>query len=141
MAFGLKSDLLNKVNEAKEAAQDLATQKTLQLMSDMNLILGLLPDAGYDVGNMDIELGLTPKVTIGLKLGRGANEAKLKSILDKMDNTMLAAIVASLIQAGRLQQAVSVETLELKDVEVTLTGTPVVALKWKQKEPAKTAAA
>jgi len=137
MAF----DALNKMKSLTNTASDLATQKTVQLLSDLNLVLGLLPDAGYEVGEMEVELGITPKVTIALKLGQAANEARLKTILDKVDNAMLAAIITSLIQAGKLQDSVSVETLELKDVKVVLTATPNVSLQWKQKVTANKLAA
>jgi len=137
MAF----DALNKMKTLTNTASDLATQKTVQLLSDLNLVLGLLPDAGYEVGEMEVELGIAPKVTIALKLGQAANEARLKTILDKVDNAMLAAIITSLIQAGKLQDAVSVETLELKDVKVVLTATPNVSLQWKQKVTANKIAA
>jgi len=137
MAF----DALNKLKAAKEAMSDLGTEKTVQLMSDLNLILGLLPDAGYEIGELEIELGVTPKVTIDLKLGRAIDEARLNAIKEKVDNPMLAAIITSLIQASKLQNTVSVETLELKDVKIAVTAVPNVALQWKQKVPAKTAAA
>jgi hypothetical protein len=137
MAF----DALNKLKAAKEAMSDLGTEKTVQLMSDLNLILGLLPDAGYEIGELEIELGVTPKVTIDLKLGCAINEARLNAIKEKVDNPMLAAIITSLIQASKLQNTVSVETLELKDVKIAVTAVPNVALQWKQKIPAKTAAA
>lgn len=137
MAF----DALNKFKQAKDMVADAATQKTVQLLSDLNLVLGMLPDAGYEVGEMEVELGVTPKVTINLKLGRAVNEARLKTILDNMDNAVLSGIIASLIQASKLQDAVSVDTLELKDVKVVMTATPNVALQWKQKLPANTAAA
>jgi hypothetical protein len=137
MAF----DALNKMKNLTNAASDLATQKTVQLLTDLNLVLGLLPDAGYEVGEMEVELGITPKVTIALKLGRAANEARLKTILDKVDNAVLAGIITSLMQASKLQDAVSVETLELKDVKVELTTTPNVSLQWKQKVTANKVAA
>jgi hypothetical protein len=126
-------DALNKVKQATNAIADLGTQKTVQLLSDLNLILNLLPDAGYEVGEMEVELGVTPKVTLDLKLGRAVNEARLKTILERVDNAMLAAIISSLIQASKLQDAVSVETLELKDVKVVMTAAPNVALQWRQK--------
>jgi hypothetical protein len=132
---------LNKLNVSKGAVADLATQKTVQLLSDLNLVLGMLPDAGYEVGEMEVELGITPKVTVGLKLGRAPNEGRLKAILEKMDNAMLSAIVTELIQASKLQDAVSVETLELKDVKVSLTAVPNVSLQWKQKVAANKLAA
>jgi hypothetical protein len=137
MAF----DALNKLKQATEKITDLGSEKTVQLLSDLNLVLGLLPDAGYEVSELEVELGITPKVTIDLKLGRTANEARLKSILEKVDNAMLATILTSLIQASKMQDAVSVETLELKGVKVVLTAVPNVSLQWKQKVAAKTVAA
>jgi len=132
---------LNKLNVGKGAVADLATQKTVQLLSDLNLVLGMLPDAGYEVGDMEVELGITPKVTVGLKLGRAPNEARLKAMQEKMDNAMLSAIVTALIQASKLQDAVSVETLELKEVKVVLTAVPSVSMQWKQKVAASKLAA
>ena len=132
---------LSKVKIGKDAVADMATQKTIQLLSDLNLVLGMLPDAGYEVGEMEVELGIAPKVTVSLKLGRAPNEARLKSILEKMNNAMLSAIVTALIQASKLQDAVSVETLELKDVQVILTAVPNVSLQWKQKVAANKLAA
>ena len=134
-------DSFNKLKQVKEAIADVGTEKTVQLLSDLNLVLGLLPDAGYEVGEVEVELGLAPRVTISLKLGCAVNEARLKSIQEKMDNAMLSAILASLVQASKLQDAVNVETLALKDVKVVMTATPTVALKWKQKVEVKSAAA
>ncbi len=121
------------LNKLKGGVADVATQKTVQLLSDLNLVLGLLPDAGYEVGEMEVELGIAPKITVGLKLGRAANEARLKAILDKVDNAALATIIKSLIEASKLQDAVSVETLELQEVKVVLTPVPSVSMQWKQK--------
>ncbi len=129
------------LNKLKGGVADVATQKTVQLLSDLNLVLGLLPDAGYEVGEMEVELGIAPKITVGLKLGRAANEARLKAILDKVDNAALATIIKSLIEASKLQDAVSVETLELQDVKVVLTPVPSLSMQWKQKVAASKLAA
>lgn len=134
-------DSLNKLKHMKEAIADAGTEKTVQLLSDLNLVLGLLPDAGFEIGEVEVELGLVPKVTISLKLRGAVNEARLKSLQEKMDNAMLSAVLSSLIQASKLQDAVSVETLALKDVKVVMTAAPTVALQWKQKVETKTAAA
>jgi len=134
-------DSLNKLKQMKEAVADAGTEKTVQLLSDLNLVLGLLPDAGFEIGEVEVELGLAPKVTISLKLGRAINEARLKSIQEKMDNAMLSAVLSALIQASKLQDAVNVETLALKDIQVVMTAAPTVSLQWKQKLETKTAAA
>ena len=134
-------DAWKKVDELKGKLGDIGTEKTVQLMSDMNLVLGLLPDAGYEVGAVEMELGFAPKVTISLKVGGAVNEARLKSLQEKTDNAMLSGIVAGLIQASKMQNAVSLQTLTLLDVQVVMTAVPTVSLHWKQKAVAKTAVA
>jgi hypothetical protein len=131
----------NKLKEMKDAVKDAGTEKTVQLLSDLNLVLAMLPDAGYDVAEVEVELGLAPRITIGLKVGGTVNEARLKSIQEKANNAMLSAIVSSLMQASKMQDAVNLETLVLKDVKVEMTASPTVSLQWKQKAGAKTAVA
>lgn len=131
----------NKVKDLRTAVADAGMEKTVQLMTDMNLVLGLLPDAGFEVGEVEMELGFAPKVTISLKVGGAVNEAKLKSLQEKTDNAMLSGIVASLIQASKMQNAVSLETLVLQDIEVVMTAAPTVSLHWRQRAGTKKTAA
>ena len=134
-------DAFSKVKDLKTAVQEAGTEKTVQLMSDMNLVLALLPDAGFEVGAVEMELGFAPKVTISLKVGGAVNEARLKKLQEKTDNAILSGIVAGLVQASKMQHAVSLETLVLQDVQVEMTANAKVSLHWKQKAEAKTAAA
>ena len=131
-------------SDIKEKATDLATQKTVELMCDVNVILTALPHAGYQIGELAVELGVNPKVTVDIKIGQAIREDKLQEVLQGYpNNKLLAATLTALVQASKLQQAVNVETLELKDVTVTMTANPTIALQWKQKAAAaaKTVAA
>ncbi|HVI07227.1 MAG TPA: hypothetical protein VND65_02925, partial [Candidatus Binatia bacterium] len=107
-------DSFNKLKQVKEAIAEVGTEKTVQLLGDLNLVLGLLPDAGFDVSEVEVELGLAPRVSISLKLGGAVNEARLKSLQENADNAMLSAVLSSLIQASKLQNALNVDTLALK---------------------------
>ncbi len=131
----------NRVKDLKNAVAEAGTEKTVQLMSDMNLVLALLPDAGFEVGGVQMELGFAPKVTISLKLDGAVNEARLKSVQEKTENAMLSGIFASLIQASRMKDVVNLETLILQEVEVVMTAAPTVSLHWRQKAGMKIAAA
>jgi len=139
-AFNKIKDVRN-LNDLTQVVSDAGTEATVQLISDVNLVLGLLPDAGFEVGAVDMELGIPPTVTISLKVGGAVNEVRLKNLQEKAGNRMLSMIVASLIQASKMQNAVSLETLTLQDLQVVMTATPTVSLHWKQKAGAKTAAA
>src|SRR5437762_13364905 len=101
----------NPLNKLKEKVGDVTTQKTLELMSDVNVILTALPDAGYQIGELEVELGVTPKLTVNVKIGQAIREDKLKAVLQANPNNMLlSTTLNALMQASKLQQAVSVET-------------------------------
>ena len=67
------------LSKIKDKVSDVSTQKTLELMSDVNVILTSLPDAGFQIGELEVELGVTPKVTVDVRIGPAINEDKLKA--------------------------------------------------------------
>jgi hypothetical protein len=132
----------NPLSRIKEKVTDVSTQKALELMSDVNVILAALPHAGFQIGELEVELGVTPKITVDVKIGQTISEDKLKAVLlANPNNVLLSITLNALLQASKLQKTVSVETLELKDVKIAMTTTPTVALQWKEKAIAKTVAA
>jgi len=132
----------NPLSRIKDKVADVSTQKALDLMSDVNVILAALPDAGFQIGELEVELGVSPKITVDVKIGQTISEDKLKAVLQaNPNNVLLSVTLNALLQASKLQKTVSVETLELKDVKIAMTATPTVALQWKEKAIAKTVAA
>jgi anti-sigma factor ChrR (cupin superfamily) len=132
------------VGKVRENLSKGMTDKAVELMSDVNVILTALPDAGFQIGELEVELGITPKVTVDVRIGQAIREDKLNAVLQaNPSNVLLSATLNALLQASKLQQAVSVETLALKDVKIAMamTATPTVALQWKEKAIAKPAAA
>ena len=132
----------NPLSKIKDKVADVSTQKAVELMSDVNVILTALPHAGFQIGELEVELGVTPKITVDVKIGQTISEDKLKAVLlANPNNVLLSITLNALLQASKLQKTVSVETLELKDVKIAMTTTPTVALQWKEKAIAKTVAA
>ncbi len=127
-------DVLGKLKEAKDSLAGLGLEKTQEVLGEINLLLTLLKDAGYEVNQLEIEVGVPPKVTINLMTGSGVSDEKLNAIFrENQDKKVLAAIVASLLQANKLRGSVEVETLELKDVKIVLTASPSITMQWKEK--------
>jgi len=132
----------NPLSKIKDKVADVSTQKAVELMSDVNVILAALPHAGFQIGELEVELGVTPKITVDVKIGQTISEDKLKAVLlANPNNVLLSITLNALLQASKLQKTVSVETLELKDVKIAMTTTPTVALQWKEKAIAKTVGA
>jgi hypothetical protein len=137
MPFDALNKLKNPVSSLQDATETLASlgmEKTREVLAQVNLLLQLLQSAGYGIGSLDIELSLPPKVTIKLKAGPAVKEEKLAAILrEQSDKKVVTAIIASLIQANKLRDSVTVETLALEGVQILLTTTPNIVMQWKDK--------
>jgi len=135
-------DALSKFKEVKDAVSEVGFGKADEIVTDVNLLLKLLQDAGYEIGQLNIELSVPPIVTIDLKTNTVVDEAKLTAISQaNKDKQVVSTILASLAQANRLRHSVKVETLELLGAKVVLTALPKISLQWKQKAETALAAA
>lgn len=134
---------LGKIADLKNKGLDYANQKAFEMMGDVNVILTALPDAGFQIGGVDVELGATtPKLTVEVNIGQAIRQDKIKAVLEgNPNNFLLSATFNALMQASNLQQALSADTIELKTVKIELATTPTVTVQWKEKAAAKTAAA
>jgi hypothetical protein len=59
----------NPLSKIKDKVSDVSTQETLELISDVNVILAALPDAGLQIAELEVELGVTPKLTVDVRIG------------------------------------------------------------------------
>jgi hypothetical protein len=129
---------LAKTVSAKVA--DLGAQKATETLDQANLLLKLLQDAGYQVGEVDVELGVPPAISITLKAGPMLSDSKLDSIFEaNKGNDALALVLGGLIQANKLRDKVKLETIELKDTKIVLKAAPSISLHWKEKASAAAA--
>jgi hypothetical protein len=121
---------------------DLGAQKATETLDQANLLLKLLQDAGYQVGDVDVDLGVPPAISITLKTGPMMSDGKLDSIFQaNKGNDVLALVLGGLIQANKLRDKVKLETIELKDTKIVLKATPSISLHWKEKSTAGAAGA
>lgn len=121
---------------------DVGAQKASETLDQANLLLKLLQDAGYQVGEVDVELGVPPAISVTLKTGPMLTDAKLDSIFEaNQGNDALALVLGGLIQANKLRDKVKLETIALKDTKIVLKATPSISLHWKEKAAASAAGA
>jgi acylphosphatase len=134
-------DLKGAVQKAKDGAVELGAQKAAEAMNQANQLLMLLQEAGYKVGELEVEVSVPPTITINLKPGPMTNDNKLDGVFQaNRDNEMLALVLGTLIQANKLRQLVKLETIELKDAKIVLKTSPSISLHWKEKAAASAAA-
>ena len=121
---------------------DLGAQKATETLDQANLLLKLLQDAGYQVGEVDVELGVPPAISVTLKTGPMLSDSKLDSIYEaKKGNEALALVLGGLIQANKLRDKMKLETIELRDTKIVLRAAPSISLHWKEKSSASAAGA
>lgn len=141
MGFDL-SGLKGSVQQATETLASLGAETSREFLVQANLLLKLLQSAGYGIGNLEVELGVPPKITIKLKTGPAVKEDKLTTILrEHADKKVITGIVASLIQANKLRDSVTVETLELGEVQITVATPPNITMHWNDRGDSKTTTA
>jgi hypothetical protein len=125
------------LQKAKETALDFGTQKGNEVMAQANQLLNLLQDAGYQVGELNMELAVPPILTIDLKTGPLVSDVKLDVIYQaNKDNDVLSMILGALIQANKLRDKVKLETIELKNTKIVLKTPPSISVHWKEKTAA-----
>src|SRR2546423_1605025 len=79
-----------KIPDLKNKVADYANQRAFEMMSDVNVILAALPDAGFEIGGVDVELGAaTPKLTVEVNIGQAIRQDKIKAVLEANPNNFL----------------------------------------------------
>jgi hypothetical protein len=125
------SRLTGTIQGATGTLAGLGAEASREFLVQANLLLKLLQSAGYGIGSLEVELGVPPKITIKLKTGPAVKEDKLTTILrEHADKKVITGIVASLIQANKLRDSVTMETLELGEVQITVATPPNITMHW-----------
>jgi hypothetical protein len=128
---------MDKLQEVKGKALVFGAEQGTQVVKQANQLLTLLQGVGYQVGELSVDLGLPPTVTVELKAGPLVNYNSLDVIFQaNKDNDVLAMILGALIQANKLRDMVKLETIELKGTKLVLRTPPSISLHWKEKTAA-----
>jgi len=125
---------MEKLQKVKEIALNFGAQQAAEAMTQTNHLLTLLQDAGYQVGELTVDLAVPPTVTVELKTGPLVSDSKLDGVFQaNKDNDVLAVVLGALIQANKLRDMVKLETIELKGTKLVLKTPPSISLHWKEK--------
>ncbi len=122
---------LNALIEKLRGVIRQGTRKSEQMLGEFNLLIQLLPIAGFEVVQVEVVLTILPTATIQVK-GKAINQEKLEAILrENQDKRLVSAVLGYLSQANRLSN--SVDTVELKEVKINLSYKPSVTMHWAEK--------
>ena len=133
---------MDKLQKVKDMALEAGAKQGAEAMNQANHLLTLLQDTGYQVGELTVDLGVPPTITVDLKAGPLMSDGKLDAIYQaNKDNDVLGMILGALIQANKVRDMVKLETIELKGAKLVLKTPPSISLHWKEKTAAAAAAA
>ena len=126
-------DLTGSLKNVASGLADIGLHETQQAIAEMNILLGALQQAGYDVGQVEIEVGIPPKMNITLKPGPAVSEEKLNLVLKAQSgSTMTTAVVRSLIAANQLRSGIHVEDLSMSEITIEVAAKPKLVMSWKE---------
>ncbi len=126
-------DLTGSLKNVASGLADIGLHETQQAIAEMNILLGCLQQAGYDVNQLEIAVGISPKMSVTLKPGPAVNEEKLNLVLKAQSgSTITTAVVRSLIAANQLRGEIHVEALSLSEIKIDVAVKPQLVMSWKE---------
>jgi hypothetical protein len=112
-AIGLKEAGLDKVREATDA---------------FNAARPHLAKAGYRLVNLEIRLGIPPKLIPYFQYTETDDASTEEAKEALRDNAIGKSLLSSLLKAKALQKSITIPALEFTTLEVELTAIPAVSL-------------
>jgi hypothetical protein len=123
-------ELLAKVDipSLQEAGQKAATDT----VEEFNQSMPLIPEAGYRLSELEIELGLPPKAKAHFELIETISVEKQGVVLEKAKalGRMSELLFSALFKAHQLQNTIKVGNFKMKEIEVELGLIPSVSVKF-----------
>ena len=137
MAFG------NLIDKAKQTAADVKDKvgdpsgkvgdAILAVVKDLNDALPHLSKAGYTMDELEIEVGIPPKLIPHFSVDETLAENTEQSLTDLEGNTVGYTLFKGLLKAVDLQQKIVIDGMSFVRIEIELGLIPAVRLSYKPK--------
>lgn len=103
--------------------------------SRFNEALPYIERAGYEVTEIEVGLGLSPKVVPHLRLTQLISEEEKLALLEETkDKKLVNTVLASLFRASAARSKLNFNKFHFSDIELELSILPTVVLKFKPNE-------
>lgn len=127
---GLSDIMLdNDKDEIIKQFKEKGESKIDDIFTTIDQYRTVFSDAGYEVGGMNISLGLPPDITIIFKFLGTVDSEKRNELEAKVDQNRLAAIIlGSLFKASDFSEKIKVGELKLKTINIKLGLIPSISV-------------
>ncbi len=126
--------LKESVDGVKNQAGDLkgyVEGKIREYTTELNELIPSINAMGYEIKEIEIEVGISPKLIPHFAKVKDVSEEITQSELDKYKDKKLSIfILSSLVKASSMRDIINIGTLKFTEVELELSVIPAVKMKF-----------
>jgi uncharacterized RDD family membrane protein YckC len=125
-AFTLKAQKL--AMEQLKRAQEVGTKKLQDSVEQLNITMPYLESAGYTIEQLELEVGISPKVIVIVKINEDVSMTldELEEVIK--DKPIVQMLVNAIRMSADLQKKLSIKSMRSIGMEINLAVTPAVRL-------------
>ena len=108
-------------------------EKVKGVVNDFIAITPLIEKAGYQIVELEIELGLIPKLIPHFKKIKDVGDAEKELVLDELrDKRLMSMLVSALFKSDNFQANLNLNNYRYTGIEVEIAALPAVRLKYQK---------
>jgi hypothetical protein len=121
--------LTELVDIAKEKTGGFGGDKLTELANSVNTALPIITQAGFEVEQTTITLGIPPKAVLRARVVRELTDEEYDALVQRVGEQVVTSLVAgTFLKAAALQRSFRVGTLLSSHIEIELSPLPAVRL-------------
>jgi len=121
--------LTELVDIAKEKTGGFGGDKLTELANSVNTALPIITQAGFDIEQTTITLGIPPKAILRARVVRELTDEEYDALVQRVGEQVVTSLVAgTFLKAAALQRSFRVGTLLSSHIEIELSPLPAVRL-------------
>ena len=130
----ISKNIVEKISSVLDEGQDMASEKIFALIEDFNRSLPVLSKAGYELEELELELGIPPKLIPHFKYDE-EEDSNVESLLNELQGNGLGTnLMKALLKAGQFQRKIKFKEMRFSHVEIELSVIPSVRLSYKSED-------
>ena len=130
----ISKNIVEKLSSVIDESQDIASEKIFALIEDFNQSLPILSKAGYELEELELELGIPPKLIPHFKYEETKDSDVELAFNELQGNGLGTNLMKALLKAGQLQRKIKLKDMEFSHVEIELSVIPAVRLSYRTKK-------
>ena len=125
------SDVRKSLATAAADAREASANRIKEAIDEFNATLLILREAGYKVSEVDIAIGLPPKISASVVASDAVTDEHIAKILEEHQHKKLTTLVLNaLYQAWRLQSAIQIVGMKPRGMSIELGLVPSVTIRF-----------